>query len=114
MALLIFTESLGPALVFELHGSLDTASAEKLGPRVSEALDGGNQLLIFNLHKLSFISSAGLSIFLMAYRRLQGQGHVRFAGLTEPVRQVFNITGLTSRFEIYATLEDALVGPRPD
>src|SRR5262249_3783519 len=80
MAVLIFTRTAGPALVFDLHGALDNAGAEKLEPRVAEALDAGHKLLIFDLSRLSYISSAGLSVFLAAYRRLQGTGSVRFAG----------------------------------
>ncbi len=113
MALLTFTRTVGPALVFELHGSLDTTTAEKLTARVSEVLDAGQRLLIFDLGKLTFVTSAGLGVFMTAYRRLQGVGSVRFAGLQEPVRLVFNVTGLATRVELYATMEDALVGPQP-
>jgi anti-anti-sigma factor len=113
MALLTFTRTVGPALVFELHGSLDTTAAEKFSGRVSEALDAGQRLLIFDLGKMTFVSSAGLSVFLTAYRRLQGVGGVRFTGLQDSVRLVFNVTGLTTRVELYNTVEDALVGPQP-
>jgi len=64
MALLIFTRTAGPALVFELHGALDNATVEKLEPRVAEAVEAGQKVLIFDLHKLTFISSVGLSLFL--------------------------------------------------
>src|SRR4051794_33089734 len=101
MALLIFTREAGPALVFELHGALDNAGAEKLEPKVAEALDAGHKLLIFDLSKLTYVASAGLSVFLAAYRRLQGHGSVRFAGLSDDVRRVFNVTGLTARLELY-------------
>jgi anti-anti-sigma factor len=111
MALLTFTRTVGPAVVFELHGSLDGAGAEKLSPLVSKALDEGCHLLIFDLGKLTYVSSAGLSVFLIAYRHLQGAGHVRFAALQDLVRQVFNLTGLSVRVEVYETVEDALVGP---
>jgi anti-anti-sigma factor len=111
MALLTFTRTVGPALVFELHGALDGAGAEKLSPQVSQALDEGHHLLIFDLGKLTFVSSAGLGVFLTTYRRLQGTGHVRFAALQDLVRQVFNVTGLSVRVELYATVADALVGP---
>jgi anti-anti-sigma factor len=111
MALLTFTRTIGPALVYELHGSLDGAGVEKLSPQVSKALDEGQKLLIFDLAKLTYVSSAGLGVFLMAYRRLKGTGHIRFAALQDLVRQVFNITALTVRVEIYDTVGDALVGP---
>ena len=102
-----------PAFVFELHGALDNATIGKLEPRVNEAMDAGHHLLLFDLLKLTFISSGGLSLFLAAYRRLQGTGSVRFCGLTEDVRRVFSITGLSARLELYDTVEDALVGPGP-
>jgi anti-anti-sigma factor len=111
MALLTFTRAMGPALVFELHGSLDGAGAEKLFPQVSKAIGEGHHLLIFDLGKLTFVSSAGLGVFLTAYRRLQGTGHIRFAALQDFIRQVFNITALSVRVELYDTVEDALVGP---
>jgi anti-anti-sigma factor len=111
MALMIFTRRVGSALVFELRGSLDAAGAEKLFPQVSGALDAGEHLLIFDLAKLTYVSSMGLSVFLTAYRRLEGKGRVCFAGLQDLVRQVFNITGLGVRVQVYDTVEDALVGP---
>src|SRR5262245_45129165 len=116
MALLIFTRTLGGAFVFDLHGALDAAHAEKLDATVTEALDAGNTLLIFDLAKTTFIASAGLTVFLKAYRRLQGEGKgaVRFAGLSDDIRNVFNVTGMTLRFELYPTVEDALVGPLPN
>jgi anti-sigma B factor antagonist len=114
MALLIFTRQLGPAFVFELHGALDNQGAEKLEPRVAEALEAGHKLLLFDLTKLTSITSVGLSIFLGAYRRTQGDGAVRFAGMQDAVSQVFKVTGLAARFEIYNTVEDALVGPLPE
>src|SRR5262245_25526232 len=113
MALLIFTRTVGSALVFELHGALDAASADKLAAEVNEALDAGHRLLIFDLSRVSYVSSTGLGVFLAAYRRLPGTGHVRFAGLQPPVRQLFNVSALTALVEIYDTLEDAVVGPRP-
>jgi anti-anti-sigma factor len=114
MALLLFTRQLGPAHVVELYGSLDNQGVEKLQPRVEEALDAGHKLLLFDLTKLTFLSSAGLSIFLAAHRRLQpAGGAVRFAGLQDAVALVFKVTGLAALFEIYPTVEDALVGPRP-
>lgn len=111
MALLIFTRPLGAALVFDLHGALDSATSEKLEPRISEALAAGHTTLIFDLRKLTFLSSPGLSLFLTTYRRLQGVGSIRFAGMSANVRRVFDITGMTALFQFYPSVEDALVGP---
>jgi anti-sigma B factor antagonist len=113
MSLLTFTRTVGPALIFELHGALDGEATEKLAPQVTEVLDKGQRLLIFDLRKMTYVSSAGLSIFLSAYRRLKGVGAVRFAGLQDPVHLVFKVTALTALVELYDTVEDAVVGPLP-
>ncbi|MFO0931000.1 MAG: STAS domain-containing protein [Gemmataceae bacterium] len=114
MALLIFSRPLGPALVFDLHGALDSATAEKLQPRIDQALADGHKVLIFDLHRLTFISSPGLSLFLGVFRRLRDSGSIRFVGLTPHVRRVFDITGMTALLELYGSVEDALVGPVPN
>jgi anti-anti-sigma factor len=111
MALRIITRSVGPALVFELHGALDNVTAETLGPLVEKALDGGQRLVVFDLARLDYVSSAGLTIFLTTHRRLKGAGQVRLAALRDPVRQVLNVTGLSLRLDLYPTVEDALAVP---
>lgn len=114
MALLIFSRPLGPALVFDLHGALDSATTEKLQPRIDQAIAEGHKVLIFDLHRLTFISSPGLSLFLSAYRRLRDSGAIRFVGLSANARRVFDMTGMSVLFELYDSVQDALVGPVPN
>jgi len=61
--------------------SLDGGTADQLQSLVQGSLDAGHKLLVFDLTALTFVSSAGLSVFLLAYRRLQGKGEVRFEGV---------------------------------
>ena len=49
-------------LIVELGGSLDTATAPQLEKELTPALDAQVRDLIFDLAKLTFISSAGLRI----------------------------------------------------
>jgi anti-sigma B factor antagonist len=115
MALLTFTRTVGPALVFELHGALDGTTADKLSGQIADAIDSAHRLFLFDLARLSFVSSAGLGVFLVTHRRLQPLGgRLRFAALQDSVRLVFKITALEALVEVYNTLEDALVGPVPE
>jgi anti-anti-sigma factor len=108
MPLSITAREDGPALVFELIGVLDTLTVEQLEPLVQGAIDDGRRLIVFDLGALTFVSSAGLRVFLHAYRQLQGKGRLRLAAPRPEVRQVFNITGLTARLDLYPTLAEAL------
>jgi anti-anti-sigma factor len=113
MSLSIAAREQGPALVFELIGTLDGSTVTQLEPLVLPAIDGGRRLLVFDLTGVRYISSAGLGIFLVAYRRLQGKGTLRFAGLGRQARQLFDITGMTARVELFPTLAEALAAPAP-
>jgi anti-sigma B factor antagonist len=108
MSLSITAREDGPALVVGLTGDLDAATAPQIDALVLPAIDGGRRLLVFDLSRLRYISSAGLSSFLTAYRRLKGRGALRFAGLNHQVRLLFDSTGMTVRVDLFPTLADAL------
>src|SRR5690242_20509571 len=111
MALNIHSDKVGPARVFELEGALDSTTSDKLDARVQTALDAGESFLIFDLARLSYVSSAGLRVFMLARHRLQDRGKVRFSGLNQDVHRVFDVVGVSPRVEIYETVTAALVGP---
>ncbi len=51
---------------------------------------------------MSFIDSSGLGVLVevLKRRREAGAGPVALRGMQEPVRRVFEITGLTDLFEL--------------
>ena len=72
------------------------------------ALEGGDKLVLVDCHKLSFVASAGLRVFLMAAKRLRiSGGKLAFAGLQRNVEQVFQISGFNALFAIHKSLADA-------
>jgi len=113
MPLTIHKRPLGKGEALELHGFLDSSTVPQLEEQVTRILDAGQKLLFFDLRNLNFVSSSGLSVFLVAFRRLQNTGSVRFFGLTDPVRLIFNTAGLTLRLDLYDTEEEAVAAPFP-
>jgi anti-anti-sigma factor len=92
-------------------GSLDS----KTSPEAQQALDGilagGGRKLLIDFTALDYISSAGLRVLLGAAKRLSGAGSaLRLFGLNESVREVFQISGFTTIFAVFATEADALAG----
>jgi anti-sigma B factor antagonist len=98
-----------------LDGRLDAASA----PHVQQALDNlfleGRYRIVLDLEKLNHISSAGLRVLVEARKRarewkltdLEG-GDIRVANMPRKIREVFDLTGLTTLFEIYGDPTEAV------
>ena len=110
----IETERHGAALVVGLHGSLDVITSPDAEKLLLEQIDHGEKNLVFDLSKLDYISSAGIRMLLSVLKRLKAVGgNARFCALIKPVRQVFDIAGLSFRVALFETLADALAGFPP-
>ena len=64
---------------------------------------------IFDLKKVTFINSAALGMFLQIFKRIESRkGRLVFTNLTAAVKNVMDITQLSSVFQIDETLDEAL------
>jgi len=107
----IATRTQSDVTIVAFVGSLDS----KTSPQAQQALDGilagGGQKLLIDFSALDYISSAGLRVLLVAAKRLSGAGSaLRLFGLNESVREVFQISGFSRIFAVFATEADALAG----
>ena len=103
----------GEIPVFFLSGRLDAISSplleERLKPLLEDAV--GSRHLILEGSSLSYVSSAGLRVFLMAQRQLAARGGgLAFAGLTPQVLDLFQLAGLQDLFVIKESVEEASAG----
>src|SRR5438105_13037378 len=53
-----------------LDGTLDTATAPQLEKALASVFEGPTQILVFDLGKLSFLSSGGVRVILTARKRV--------------------------------------------
>ena len=90
----IIKEKNGASLTIALEGRLDTSTAPQLEQELSSSLDGVSELVL-NFEKLEYISSAGLRVLLSTQKTMNRQGEMRLIGVTEAVREVFDITGFS-------------------
>ncbi len=84
----------GTALEIALEGRLDTMTAPELEAELERCLDGVTDLTM-NLEKLDYVSSAGLRVLLIAYKRLRGAGSMKLTNANEIVMEVLEATGLS-------------------
>ena len=84
-------------------------TASVVEERINNILNGGNYKLAIDMGKVEYISSAGLRILLTALKKTKKEkGDLRLAGLTNPIKHVFDLAGFTQFFNIYPSFEEAV------
>lgn len=86
-------------LTVALSGRLDTLTSPDLEDRLDEELEGVERL-IFDLSELEYISSAGLRVLLGAYKMMEEYNGMLIRNVTEPVMDVFEVTGFSDVLDI--------------
>ncbi|MFQ3573834.1 MAG: STAS domain-containing protein [Thermodesulfovibrionales bacterium] len=95
--------------ILHLKGRLDAITSSEFDSYVANIINDINKLIILNLSKLEYISSAGLRSLLTFAKKLKSKdAKIVFAELKGPVRDVFKISGFYSIFEIVEAEQDAL------
>lgn len=95
--------------VVSLVGSLDTNTAVEAESKFGELLDAGAQTIIINFENLDYISSAGLRIMLVVAKKMNAiGGKVILCSMNPTVKEVFEISGFSTIFQILPTEDDAL------
>lgn len=100
----------GEIPIFHLSGRLDVTTSPLLEDRLMPLLSVRDQHVIMDCEGLTYVSSAGLRVFISTQRTLSTQGGgVAFASLTPPVRELFRLAGLEGLFVIEDSVEKAVV-----
>lgn len=88
----------GNTLTISVEGRLDLNSAPELEKKIE--LQDEVENLIFDFEKLEYISSAGLRVVLTLQDIMQNRGTMIIKNLNDDVKEVFEITGLSSELNI--------------
>nr|WP_246455960.1 STAS domain-containing protein [Ruficoccus amylovorans] len=95
--------------ILSLQGRLDVSTSGSLDEKLTSLAEAGEVKVLVDCRELDYISSAGLRVLLSAAKQFKKQsGSIALATLNPNVKQVFEISGFTSIFPIYATREEAL------
>ncbi len=113
----VTTRQLGNVLVVALQGRIDQATAEQLRltlePHIASC--SVDAPLILDFSGISYISSVGLRVLMLAARQVTAQhGQMAIVGLQPVVREIFQISRFDMVFKIHesvATAAAALATP---
>jgi anti-sigma B factor antagonist len=101
--------------VVDVAGRVDAATASQLKQQIDALFDEGRYRIVLDLARLEYISSPGLRVLIEARKRarewkitdLEG-GDIRIANLPPKIKEVFDLTGFTSLFELYGDTVEAV------
>ena len=95
--------------VITVDGFLDAHTAPQFEQALQQEITDGRVKLAVDCSKLTYISSAGLGVFMGFIEEVREQhGDIKVCGLTPKVRQVFEILGFETIFELFDSVQAAL------
>jgi anti-sigma B factor antagonist len=117
----IIEETRGGILILRPVGRIDSATAGAFESRIVQAVTAGPGAVVIDMAGLSYISSAGLRALLVAAKRARpagggtagggtAGGRIVLADMPAPIRDVFDMSGFSSLFDIHPTAADAVAG----
>jgi anti-sigma B factor antagonist len=94
--------------VVTVAGDIDLQHSVRFEQEALDLLAKTEGVLIFDLTQVGYLDSSGLASLVKVQSRSRKEGkRLRLAGLNDRVRGLFDITRLSSVFEIFDTLDDA-------
>ena len=95
--------------LIEISGRIDSTNATKLGEALNEQIDAGRHQLVADLSRVDYMSSAGLRELVSAVKKLRKlNGDLRVASPSGRVKEVLDLAGLDSIFQMFTTPVEAV------
>ena len=93
----------GDITILDVNGYLDAHTAPRFEQTIQDEFDAGRFRIIVDCAGLTYISSAGLGVFMSFVEDLRDKGgDIKICGLTDAVYSVFDILGFPALFDIVA------------
>lgn len=108
------TAALGAAAGLAVRGEVDMATAPALEDRLDDAIRESTGPFVLDLAGVAFLDSTGLRVLLRA-RGLLGREDRALAVICphNPVRRVFELSGLSTVFALYPSRDAAAADLKP-
>jgi len=95
--------------IYRLKGRLDSNTAQGFEQKLFQAISDGSKRMIVDFKDLSYISSDGIRVILIATKAIKREeGQIMFCCMRDYVKEVFEIAGIGSLLPVVATMDDAL------
>jgi anti-anti-sigma factor len=104
----VTTSTIANLTVVRPVGRIDSTTARDFEESLLSAIQNLSNTAIVDLSAVTYVSSAGLRVFLIGAKKAKERGGALTICSAEPhVREVFDVTGFSSLLGLHATLEEA-------
>jgi anti-anti-sigma factor len=101
-------ETIGDKLVVRPEGRIDSLTSPDFEKALLPLVDRSG-LVVIDCAKLTYVSSAGLRVFLAAAKAAKAKGgKIVLCSLTQGVQEVFTVSGFSKIIDMHPTLDAAL------
>jgi anti-anti-sigma factor len=105
----VTTQTNGPEVYIQVEGRIDTTNYNEFESAVNEVLSDNTRQIYLDCGELNYISSSGLRIFLTIQKKMMAAGgKLKLYGMQPAIREIFDISGFSSIFSIYADKQAAM------
>lgn len=88
-------------LIFSLIGRLDTMTSPQLEDEINRSSFDNIETVILNMRELEYISSAGLRVIVMLYKKVTGfGGKLKLIGVNDMIMEILTMTGMVDFLDI--------------
>ena len=105
----IKTERNDGTLIARAEGRIDGVNARDFEEAMKAAISSDDSTVVIDLEGLSYISSAGLRVILLIAKTLRKRNaELVLCSLSDPIREVFEISGFDKIIPVHGSREQAL------
>lgn len=105
----ISTKQHGNTTILYLNGFLDAHTSVELEKKFEEIITKENYKIVVNFEKLSYISSAGLGVFMAFIETARNNsGDIKLCAMSDKIYNIFDMLGFPILFEIYKEEKSAI------
>lgn len=95
--------------ILYLDGFLDAHTSVELENILENLINEGKYKILVNFEKLSYISSAGLGVFMAFIETARNNsGDIKLCSMSEKIYNIFDMLGFPILFEIYKEEDSAI------
>lgn len=96
-------------VILDINGEIDLYNAPEIKDIIAKLIEEKKYQIVINLEKVSYIDSSGIGALISSLSNLKKyQGGLKIINVAGSVRKVFELTKLTSFFEIFDAEADAV------
>ncbi len=104
----VSTSCEGELSIVRVGGFVDAHTARQFEQAIQSELDAGRFKIVVDCGRLTYISSAGLGVFMgFVEETREHGGDIKVCGLAPKVREIFDMLGFSAVFDLADDVTDA-------